>query len=150
MIENFLKDFTVLESIKESVLQILQNENGRFYAELREKKNDNSEESLNMEIVRYIERVKSRDEMKINWEQSKKFYLDEHEELIDMLKKAEGVYSPNGDKIKFAKKSVKIKLNIENQEGKFVFKPNCKEFNLEKAIFKKALAFISPIPRERR
>ena len=135
MIENFLKDFTVLESIKESVLQILQNENGRFYAELREKKNDNSEESLNMEIVRYIERVKSRDEMKINWEQSKKFYLDEHEELIDMLKKAEGVYSPNGDKIKFAKKSVKIKLNIENQEEKFVFKPNCKEFNLEKAIF---------------
>ena len=116
-------------------MQILQDENGRFYAELREKKNDNSEESLNLDVLRYIERVKSREEMKINWEQSKKFYLDEHEELINMLKKAEGVYSQNGDKLKFAKKSVQIKLNIENQEGKFIFTPNCKEFNLEKSMF---------------
>ena len=55
MIEKFLKDFTVLEDREEkSILQILQDENGRFYAEVSENKDENSNEKLSMEIVRYM------------------------------------------------------------------------------------------------
>ena len=136
MIENFLKDFTVLEDMRENlVLQIVQDENKRFYAELKEKKENTEDDSLNPDIIRYIERVKSREEMKINWGQSEKLYLDEHEELIEFMKKSEGIYNLNGDKIKFSKKVSKLKLSIENSEGKYTFFPFCKEFDAEKAYF---------------
>lgn len=136
MIEKFLKDFTVLEERDEkSILQILQDENGRFYAEVSENKDENSEEKLSMEIVRYIERVKTRDILKIRWEGDKKLFLDEHEELIDMMKKSEAIYSKTGDKIKFAKKAVKLKLLIESKEGSYIFTPESKEFDLNSSLF---------------